>query len=184
MLEDLKEVFAKAGVAPKQLEDEESDLSMVTIGEYRPLGPLAGSKLSTLQSNSRVAFAIALLLRLKFALQRNYQLDNEKCATYKPSATDIPVEAKERSPKKLLLPSVDDLCQTDDPIELNWNLFMVAWHAARKDQKQLDIDLEEQLKPKAPPKRRRRSRKSVVSKTQKSSENDSDDEDEYIEGFA
>ncbi|CAI5704944.1 unnamed protein product [Peronospora effusa] len=165
VLEDLKEAFAKAGVAPTQLEDEDSDLSMVRINEFRPFRPQGRSTLSTLQSNGRIAFAIALLLRLKFALQHNYQLDNEKCATYKPSATGISVEAKERSPKKLLLPSIDDLCQTDDPIELSWNLFLVAWHSARKDQKQLDIDLEEELKPKTIPKRRRRSRNpSLVSR--------------------
>ncbi|CAI5729310.1 unnamed protein product [Peronospora destructor] len=175
VLEDLKETFAKAGVAPTKLEDENSDLSMVRINEFRPFRPQGRSTLSTLQSNGRIAFAIALLLRLKFALQHNYRLDNEKCATYKPSATEISVEAKERSPKKLLLPSIDDLCQTDDPIELSWNLFLVAWHSARKDQKQLDIDLEEELKPKATPKRRRRSRKSVTSKPQTRSENDDSD---------
>ncbi|CAH0477120.1 unnamed protein product [Peronospora belbahrii] len=177
VLEDLKQAFIMAGVAPKQLEDEDSDLSMVRIDESRPFRPQGESTLSTLQSNGRIAFAIALLLRLKFALKRNYHLDNEKCATYKPSATEIPVEAKERSSKKLLLPCVDDLCRTGDPIELSWNLFMVAWHAARKDQKQSDINLEEELKPKIATIRRRRSRKSVTSKSQKIPENDNDNED-------
>ncbi|KAE8990914.1 hypothetical protein PF007_g18996 [Phytophthora fragariae] len=184
VLDDLKEAFAMAGVAPEKLENEESDLSKINIDEYRPLASLPKSKLAGMQTNGRIAFALALMLRLKFALKRNYQLDNEKCATYKPSSGDPPVEARERSPKKLLLPSVDDLCQPDDPIELSWNLFMTAWFAARKDQKQLDIDLQVQEKPKASPKRRRRSRKVVAPKQQHSSENDSNEDDEFVEGFA
>lgn len=184
VLDDLKEAFAMAGVAPEQLENEESDLSKINIDDYRPLGSLPKSKLAGMQTNGRIAFALALMLRLKFALKRNYQLDNEKCATYKPSSGDPLVEARERSPKKLLLPSVDDLCQPDDPIELSWNLFMTAWFAARKDQKQLDIDLQVQEKPKASPKRRRRSRKVVAPKQQHSSENDSNEDDEFVEGFA
>ncbi|KAG7393708.1 Sister chromatid cohesion protein 2 [Phytophthora pseudosyringae] len=185
VLDDFRKTFAKVGVAPKLLEeDDESDLSTLKIDDYK-LRPLASSELTALQTYGGIAFAIAVLLRLKLVLKRNFQLDNEKCATYKPSATDAPVEAKERSPKKLLLPSVDDLCQADDPIEVNWNLFMVAWCAARKDQKQLDIDLEEVQKPKATPKRRRRSRKSVTAKKRKMSENDSDvDDGEDVEGFA
>jgi len=123
------------------------------------------------------------MLRLKFALKRNYQLSNDKCATYKPSSSEAPVEAKQHSPKNLLLPSVDDFCQSDDPIELNWNLFMAAWTAAQKDQKQLDMELEETPKPKTPKtpaKRRRRSRRVAPPKVVK----DSDDSDEYVEGFA
>ncbi|CAI5739307.1 unnamed protein product [Hyaloperonospora brassicae] len=185
VLEDLKDAFAKAGVAPERLENEDSDLSMVKIDEFRPLRRLGASTLSALERNGRIAFAIALLLRLKFALKNNYQLDDEKCATYKPSTSEAPVEAKERSPKHLLLPSVDDLCRTDDPIESNWNLFMVAWRAACKDQKQLDLGMEESLKkPKAPSKRRRRSHKAVASKPPQRSESDSDSAEEYIEGFA
>ncbi|KAG2848876.1 hypothetical protein PC110_g140 [Phytophthora cactorum] len=175
VLDDLKAIFVEAGVPPTVLEDDESDLSTVKIDKYR-LRRVDDSMLG-LHTNGRTAFAIAVMLRLKFTLKRNYQLDNEKCATYKPSATDAPLEAKERSPKKLLLPSVDDLCQPDDPIQLNWNLFLIAWYAAREDQKQLDIGLEEVQK--ATPKRRRRSRKSAPSKKQKLPENDS--EDEYVE---
>ena len=141
MLEDLKGAFAKAGVAPEQLEDEDSDLSMINVAEFRPLCPLGTSALSALEKNGRIAFAIALLLRLKFALKDNYQLDDERCATFKPSISEVPVEARERSPKNLLLPSVDDLCRSDDAIESNWNLFMIAWRATCKDQKQLDTDM-------------------------------------------
>ncbi|KAG6977758.1 hypothetical protein JG688_00000008 [Phytophthora aleatoria] len=175
VLDDLKAIFVEAGVPPTVLEDDESDLSTVKIDKYR-LRRVDDSMLG-LHTNGRTAFAIAVMLHLKFTLKRNYQLDNEKCATYKPSATDAPLEAKERSPKKLLLPSVDDLCQPDDPIQLNWNLFLIAWYAAREDQKQLDIGLEEVQK--ATPKRRRRSCKSAPSKKQKLPENDS--EDEYVE---
>ncbi|GMF41939.1 unnamed protein product [Phytophthora fragariaefolia] len=182
--------FAKAGVAPDQLEDDEADISKINIGEYRRLDSLSSAKLAVLKINGCIAFAIALMLRLKFTLKHNYHLDDEKCATYKPSAREPPVEARERSPKKLLLPSVDDLCQTDDSIELTWNLFVAAWFAARKDQKQLDIDLENQVKlksspkskPKASPKRRRRSSRLVVAK-RLSSDNDSEQE-EYVGGFA
>ena len=185
MLEDLKDAFAKAGVSPERLENEDSDLSMIKINEFRPLRRLGASTLTALERNGRIAFAIALLLRLKFALKNNYQLHDEKCATYKPSTSEAPVEAKERSPKHLLLPSVDDLCRTDDPIESNWNLFMVAWRAACKDQKQLDLGMEETLKKlKTPSKRRRRSHKAVARKPPQGSESDSDTADEYIEGFA
>ncbi|POM65924.1 Hypothetical protein PHPALM_18289 [Phytophthora palmivora] len=182
VLDDLREAFVDAGVAPEQLKDDESDLSTICIDDYQSLRQLTEQELVVLQTNGCIAFAIGLMLRLKFALKRNYQLDNEKCATYKPSAPETPIEAKERSPKKLLLPSVDDLCQTDNSIKLAWNLFMVAWHTAREDQKQLDVDLDEAQAPKPTPKRRRRSRKIVVSKKQ-SSEDDSDNEDEYIDGF-
>ncbi|GMF10542.1 unnamed protein product [Phytophthora lilii] len=183
VLDDLRETFATTGVAPDLLEDDESDLSTVVIDEYRPLRSLAAAKLKLLQANGRIAFALALMLRLKFALKRNYQLDNEKCAIYKPSNAEAPVEAKERSPKKLLLPSVDDLCEAEDPVVLNWNLFMTAWYASRKDQKQLDIDLEESSKPRAPPKRRRRSRKAAAIKHQ-TLEDESDEEESFVEGFA
>ncbi|KAL3666544.1 hypothetical protein V7S43_008174 [Phytophthora oleae] len=179
VLDALKEVFADAGVSPELLEDDESDISELKIVDYQ-LQSVDGAKLAALQSNGAIAFAIALMLRLKFALKRNYQLDNEKCATYKPSSTDDQVEAKERSPKKLLLPSVDDLCRSENPIERNWNMFMTAWLAARKDQKQLDIDLEVK-RPKTTPKRRRRSRKA---KKREVLDSDSVNEDEDVEGFA
>ncbi|EEY66198.1 nipped-B-like protein [Phytophthora infestans T30-4] len=174
VLDDLMEAFVEAGVPQNLLEDDEADLSNVKIDEYR-LRPVADSQ--ALQTNGCIAFAMALMLRLKFMLKRNYQLDDEKCATYKPSSTDASEEAKERSSKKLLLPSVDDLCQPDEAIQVNWNLFLVAWSAAREDQKQLDIDMEQVQKPKATPKRRRRPRKSISSKRQKQQENDSEDED-------
>ncbi|KAG1700285.1 hypothetical protein DVH05_012088 [Phytophthora capsici] len=180
VMDALKETFANAGVSTKILEDDESNLSEVKINDCK-LRSVAGAKLADLQNNGAIAFAIALMLRLKFALKRNYQLDNEKCATYKPSSSDDPVEARERSPKKLLLPSVDDLCRSDDPIERNWNLFMSAWLVARKDQKQLDIDLEEVKRPKATPKRRRRSRKAMKREVLDS---DSVNEDDEVEGFA
>ncbi|KAG6609788.1 Nipped-B protein [Phytophthora cinnamomi] len=183
-LDDLKETFAKAGIAPEELEDEEADLSKINIDEYRPLLSPPKSKLAVAQTNGCIAFAIALMLRLKFVLKRSYQLSNEKCATYKPSTADPPVEARERSPKKLLLPSVDDLCKPDDRVELSWNLFMTAWFAARKDQKHLDIDMEEQENLKSSPKRRRRSRKVAVPTQEHSSENDINEEDEYVDGFA
>uniref|UniRef100_M4BT19 Sister chromatid cohesion protein n=1 Tax=Hyaloperonospora arabidopsidis (strain Emoy2) TaxID=559515 RepID=M4BT19_HYAAE len=176
---------ASAGVAPEQLEDEDSDLSMINVAEFRPLCPLGTSALSALEKNGRIAFAIALLLRLKFALKDNYQLDDERCATFKPSISEVPVEARERSPKNLLLPSVDDLCRSDDAIESNWNLFMIAWRATCKDQKQLDMDMKKNLKkPKTPSTRRRRSQKVVASMLLQRSESDSDTADEYIEGFA
>uniref|UniRef100_A0AAV1V1C0 Sister chromatid cohesion protein n=1 Tax=Peronospora matthiolae TaxID=2874970 RepID=A0AAV1V1C0_9STRA len=185
VLEDLKGAFAKAGMAPEQLEDEDSDLSMINVAEFRPLCPLGTSALSALEKNGRIAFAIALLLRLKFALKNNYQLDDERCATFKPSISEVLVEARERSPKKLLLPSVDDLCRNDDAIESSWNLFMIAWRAACKDQKQLDMDMEDNLKkPKTPSTRRRRSHKVVASKLHQGSESDGDTADGYIEGFA
>ncbi|ETL90153.1 hypothetical protein, variant 1 [Phytophthora nicotianae] len=180
VLDDLKKSFAEAGVPQILLDDDEADPSRIKIDEYR-LRPVADSMLTSQANNARISFAIALMLRLKFTLKRNYKLDNEKCATYKPSSTNAPEEAKERSPKKLLLPSVDDLCQTDDPIQMNWNLLMVAWYAAREDQKQLDIDMEANQKPKAAPKRRRRSIKDSSSKKPKLQENAS--EDEYVEGF-
>ncbi|OWZ24197.1 Nipped-B [Phytophthora megakarya] len=182
VLDDLRAIFAEAGIAPELLKDDESDLTTLSIDKYQPFSQLDGKKLVALQVYASIAFAIGLMLRLKFALKRNYQLDNDKCATYKPSTPDVALEAKERCPKKLLLPSVDDLCQTDDPIKLNWNLFIVAWYAAREDQKQLDVELEEAETPKPAPKRRRRSRRAVLKK--KASEDDSVDEDADIEGFA
>ncbi|KAK1947921.1 Sister chromatid cohesion protein SCC2 [Phytophthora citrophthora] len=180
VLDALKDSFVNAGIPPELLEDDDSDLSELKIEDYS-LRSVVGAGLATMQNNGAIAFAIAVMLRLKFALKRNYHLDNEKCATFKPSSSDDQVEAKERSPKKLLLPSVDDLCRSEDPIECNWNLFMTALVAARKDQKQMDIDLEEVKRPKASPKRRRRSRKV---KKREILDSDSVSEDEDIEGFA
>ncbi|KAL4169569.1 hypothetical protein KRP22_010487 [Phytophthora ramorum] len=189
VLDDLRETFAKAGVAADKLEDDESNLSQVDIDKYRPLSPLTGSELAALETNGCTAFALALMLHLKLALKANYKLDNEKCATYKHSTADKSVEVRERSPKKLLLPSVDDFFHAEDPIQINWNLFMTAWLVARKDQAQLDFDLETEKKPKerqlklkTPPKRRRRSRRAAVK--QQVAESDSADEDENVEGFA
>ncbi|KAL8005300.1 putative sister chromatid cohesion domain, SCC2/Nipped-B family [Plasmopara halstedii] len=175
VMDDLKKAFAEAGVAPSLLMNDELDLSTLKLGEYSLCLP-ARSVLS-LGINGRTAFAIALMLRLKFTLKHNFQLTNERCATFKPTSTDTSAEAKERLFKKLLLPSVDDLCHANDPILINWNLFMVAWYAAREDQKQLDIDLEEVQA--AVPKQRRQSRRAFSSKKQKIRKIQS--QDEFVE---
>ncbi|KAF4322938.1 hypothetical protein BBI17_003282 [Phytophthora kernoviae] len=185
VLDALKKIFAEAGLAPELMNDEDYNLAKVTIDEYYPLASLTGAQLAGLQDFGHSAFALALALRLKFALKTMYGLDNGKCATYQPSGqgndTDYSVEVAHLSDKrKLLLPSVDDVCQSKDPVQVSWNLFMLAWRAARKDQKQLDF--EEFATAKAPPKRRRRSRKVVA--RQHVAENDGDEEDEYVEGFA
>uniref|UniRef100_H3HBF3 Sister chromatid cohesion protein n=1 Tax=Phytophthora ramorum TaxID=164328 RepID=H3HBF3_PHYRM len=98
VLDDLRETFAKAGVAADKLEDDESNLSQVDIDKYRPLSPLTGSELAALETNGCTAFALALMLHLKLALKANYKLDNEK-ARKDQAQLDFDLET-EKKPKE------------------------------------------------------------------------------------
>lgn len=189
VIDDLKKIFLKAGIPEELLEDEDTNLAKVSIDEYS-LTLLTGPKLDALVANGCIAFALALLLRLKFALKAMYDLEDEKCATYQPSSaindTDFSLVPAQRSDdRKLLLPSVEDVFQSEDRLKLGWNLFVLVCPAARKDQSQLDFEAVEEAQPRKTPKRRRRSRKSATKKKLQAVEEETDeDEDEYVEGFA
>ncbi|TDH70542.1 uncharacterized protein CCR75_005142 [Bremia lactucae] len=172
LMDDLKKAFVEAGVLSTQLEEDNANLSTLTLDEYSL--HLEPDCMLSLQMNGLHVFAIALMLRLKFALKRNYQLDDEKCATFVPAITDFSVEAKGRAYKKLLLPSVDDLCQPEDPILVSWNLYMVARFAAREDQMQLNFDLKKSEL--SAVKGQSRSRRMSASSKQKLVTKDSNDE--------
>ncbi|RLN94273.1 hypothetical protein BBJ28_00006704 [Nothophytophthora sp. Chile5] len=190
VLDDLKETFAEAGVSPTMMDEGDLNLAHVDISEHLSASELNAAELAALQSNGRICFALVLLLRLKFALKDFYALDNEKCATYQPSdackETDRPVMRADRAhQRKLLLPLVDDLFQAEDPVVLNWKLFLVTWRVARKDQQQLDVDvLPDEVNAKGLPKRRGRRRKVMPARQQTTEDSDDDGDDEYVPGFA
>ncbi|RLN57967.1 hypothetical protein BBJ28_00005504 [Nothophytophthora sp. Chile5] len=189
VLDDLKKTFAEAGVAPTMMDEGDPNLAHVDISEHLSASELTAAELAALQTNGRICFALVLLLRLKVALKDSYALDNEKCATYQPSdackETDRPVVMADRArQRKLLLPFVDDAFQAEDPVVLNWKLFLFTWRVARKDQQQLDVDvLPDEVNTKGLPKRRGRRRK-VTPARQQAAEDSDDDDDGYVPGFA
>lgn len=167
-LDDLKEVFDSAGVFDGIPDDEDPEEADIDISEALTAAKLSKKRLSELHTCGCTAFAICLLLRLKFALKDMYGLDNERCQTYRPTnasnvsstamtspsvpiahvvfvllhdfqATDEPVVVSERA-RRAKLPTVDDLVCTD-AVELHWRAFLLTLRAAREDQQQMDFDV-------------------------------------------
>jgi len=84
-LDDLKEVFDGAGVFEGIPDDEDPEEADIDISETLTAAKLSKKWLSELHARGCSAFAICLLLRLKFALKDMYGLDDERCQTYRPT---------------------------------------------------------------------------------------------------
>ncbi|DBA03164.1 TPA: hypothetical protein N0F65_003884 [Lagenidium giganteum] len=181
-MDELKESFGAMGVSQDILESEEDlDILNYKILKDRDTSvKVASAEVKQQQQQCCIAFAISLLIRLKFFLKNLYLLDNEKCQTYQPTnsskATDQPALLSDR-PVPLKLPTPNEMAATDS-LEQNWKLFLVVWKAARADQQHLDFDAQEDALAKAKKKKGRR-RKSLPAR--QSSAND--EEEEFVEGF-
>ncbi|GLD95074.1 hypothetical protein PINS_up003699 [Pythium insidiosum] len=175
-LQELRKEFAALGIAKEQIVDEDFDLATIDIHKYTGKRR-DGEKLKSVLVQSCIAFAINLLIRVKFSLKAQYLLDNEKCHTYQPGnatkATDQPVVLADRC-LQMELPSDDDL-QCENQLELSWSLLCHTWSAAQEDQHQLDFESHED--PSRNRKKKGRRRKTVA-KAQIE-----DDDDELVEGF-
>ncbi|KAJ0409008.1 hypothetical protein ATCC90586_005192 [Pythium insidiosum] len=175
-LQELRKEFATLGIAKDKILDEEFDLSTIDIQKY--IGKRCDSeKLKSVVVQCCIAFAINLLIRVKFFLKGQYLLDNEKCHTYQPGsatkATDQSVVLADRSPMLELPPDRDLRCDND--LQLSWSLLCHTWAAAQEDQHQLDFDSHED--PGRHRKKKGRRRKTVA-KVQVE-----DDDDEMVDGF-
>lgn len=66
-------------------DDENPEEADIEISEALTAVELPNKRLRELHARGCAAFAICLLLRLKFALKDMYGLDNERCQTYRPT---------------------------------------------------------------------------------------------------
>ncbi|TYZ65428.1 hypothetical protein PybrP1_011707 [[Pythium] brassicae (nom. inval.)] len=184
-LDAAKELFANAGFAPDIMADEGADFLDVDAVDHLPSVQLSDAGTRSLQEECVGGYAISLLIRAKFFLKDLYRLENEKCVTYQPSAsaskaTDEPVQS-DRVPM-LRLPNVfDRVASPDDAVALSWNLFVHTWEAARDEQRQAELEVQEDVSGKVR-KRSTRRRKSLAA-AKHDSGLDEDDED-FVEGFA
>lgn len=98
-LQELRHDFAALGVASDVITDENTDLNTIDISSFpsevknqkKSVIPSDSPRLSKLLSRCCGAYAINLLLQIKFYLKELYVLDNEKCQTYQPSSTKVSV---------------------------------------------------------------------------------------------
>lgn len=86
-LDAAKELFANAGFAPDIMADEGADFLDVDVADHLPMVHLSEADARSLQQECVAGYAISLLIRVKFFLKDLYILENDKCATYQPSAS-------------------------------------------------------------------------------------------------
>ncbi|OQR97721.1 nipped-B-like protein isoform X4 [Achlya hypogyna] len=102
--------------------------------------PLGGKteRPQSLEVTSCLAFALALLLRLKIHLKHTYQLEDDKCQTYQPSHS---TKAQDTAVSTALVGTVD-LDVPADAMEyaLGWKSFQYLWPIVQEDQEQMDFD--------------------------------------------
>ncbi|TMW68669.1 hypothetical protein Poli38472_006137 [Pythium oligandrum] len=174
ILQELKQDFAALGIVPAGISNDDFDMASVDITSCHS-GDLDDSQLERIQGLCCIAYAIHLLVRIKFFLKEIYLLDNERCQTYQPgvatNATDQAVVVAERA-AALQVPTTEDL-QGESLLELTWNLFVHTWQAFQDDQHQMDFDVHEDGRSKKKKGRRRK----TVTKLQVESEG------EEVEGF-
>uniref|UniRef100_K3WQ82 Sister chromatid cohesion protein n=1 Tax=Globisporangium ultimum (strain ATCC 200006 / CBS 805.95 / DAOM BR144) TaxID=431595 RepID=K3WQ82_GLOUD len=185
-LDNIKELFAHAGAPSDIMEDEDTDFSDVDIADYIPTMQPTKDDARRLQTVCCAAFAVSLLIRVKFHLKNMYQLENEKCMTYQPGnsskATEQPTMQSGRT-SKLKVPS---LPEAEDPIEWSWHVFVHAWEAARDDQHRMDFEAQEDvamMNSSGKTRRRKGSRRRKLMQP-KHVESTDDDDVEFVEGFA
>lgn len=85
-MDKLKQSFLSLGIAPELLCESDPDLSEIDSEEIAQTQKRKVSKkyMMALEASSSAAFAMYLLIQLKFALKEKYRLSNEKCQTYRP----------------------------------------------------------------------------------------------------
>lgn len=85
-MDELKKMFLNLGIAPELLCESDPDLSEIDSEEIAPTRKrnISEKDMKTLEASSSAAFAMYLLIQLKFSLKDKYRLSNEKCQTYRP----------------------------------------------------------------------------------------------------
>lgn len=96
-LDNLKRDFEARGVFEGIPDDEDPELADIDIRGTLNSSELTDAQLCKLHTDGCVAFALCLLIRLKFALKDMYGLDDERCQTYRPTNAAASVRAHQLS---------------------------------------------------------------------------------------